>query len=58
MEGSYTFNIDNPVHNLTKIKYDGTSKTIVVSKFSETSNKSNFILANVNHKYGTFEANY
>ena len=37
--GSHTFNVDNPVFNLTKIKWDGTSKTSVVSNLSESSNK-------------------
>ena len=56
--GSHTFNVDNRVLNITKIKRDGTLKTRTVSELSESNNKSNFILVNVNHKYGTFEANY
>ena len=41
---SHTFNVDNPVFNLTKIKQDGTSKTRVVSKLSESSNRSDFYI--------------
>ena len=42
--GSHTFNFDNPLFNLTKIKRDGTSKTRVVSKLSESNNKSDFYI--------------
>ena len=31
VRGSYTFNVENPVSNITKIKQDGTSKTRAVS---------------------------
>ena len=58
VEGSHTFNVDNHVYKITKIKWDGTSKTRAVSELSESNNKSDFISAKVNHKYGTFEANY
>ena len=44
MGGSHTFNVDNPVFNVTIIKRDGTSKTRVVSKLSELSNKSDFYI--------------
>ena len=56
--GPNTFNVDNHVFNITKIKRDGPLKTRAVRALSESSNKSIFVLANVNHKYGTFEANY
>ena len=44
--GSRTFNVDNPVFNLIKIKQDGTSKTRAVSKLSKSSNKSDFYIGN------------
>ena len=37
--GFHTFNVDNRVFNITKIKPDGTSKTGAVSELSESSNK-------------------
>ena len=43
--GSYTFNVDNPLFNLTKIKRDGTSKTRVVSKLSKSKSKSDFYIS-------------
>ena len=58
MGGSNTFEVKNPVVNLTKIKSVGISKTRVVSELSESSNTLDFILANVNHKDRTFEVNY
>ena len=42
--GSHTFNVDNPLFNLTKIKRDGTFKTRVVSKLSESNNKLDFYI--------------
>ena len=44
VRGSNTFNADNHVFNITKIKSDGTSKTRAVSELSESSNKSNFYI--------------
>ena len=41
--GSQTFNIDNNEFNFTKFKQDGTSKTRVVSKLSESNNKLDFL---------------
>ena len=41
--GSYTFNVHNPMFNLTKIKRDWTPKTSVVS-LSESNNKSDFYI--------------
>ena len=41
---SHTFNIDNCVFNITKIKRDGTSKTRTVSELSKSSNKSDFYI--------------
>ena len=55
---SDTFNVDNHVFNITKLKQDATSKTKAVSELSESRNNSDFIFENVNHKYGTFEASY
>ena len=57
--GSHLFNVENHhVFNISKIKQDGMSKTRAVSELSELSNKSDFISANLNHKYRTFKANY
>ena len=44
VRSSHTFNIDNLLFNLTKIKRDGTSKTRVVSKLSESNNKLDFYI--------------
>ena len=44
MGGSHTFNVDNPVFNLTKIKRDRTVKTRVVSELFESSNKPDFYI--------------
>ena len=43
--GSHTFNVDNPVFNVTKIKQNGKSKTRIVSEVSESSNKSDFYIS-------------
>ena len=56
--GSHTFYVDNCVFNITKTKRNGKSKTRIVREVSELNDKSDFILANINHKYRTFEANY
>ena len=64
IEGSHTFNADNSVFNFTKTKHNGKSKTRIVSEVPESNNRTDFyigeifILANVNRKYGIFEANY
>ena len=42
--GSHTFNVDNCVFNITKIKRDGTSKTKTVSELSESSKNSEFYI--------------
>ena len=42
--GSHTFNVDNHVFNITKIKQDGTLKTRTVSELSESNNKSHFYI--------------
>ena len=55
--GSHTFNDDTSVFNLTKTKNNSKLKIKNMSEVS-TSNKSIFTSANVNHKYGMFEANY
>ena len=57
MDKSHTFNVDNHVSSITKIKQDGTLKTRTVSELSEIKNLI-FISVNANHKYRTFEANY
>ena len=44
MGGSHTFNVDNYVFNITKIKLDGTLKTRAVSELSELSNKLDFYI--------------
>ena len=44
VEGSHTFNVDNHVFNITKIKQDGTPKTRAVSELSEPSKKSDFYI--------------
>ena len=43
--GSHTFNVDNRVFNIKKIKQNGTSKTRTVSELSESSNKSDFYVS-------------
>jgi len=40
--GSHTFNVDHSVFNLTKTKQNWKSKIIIVSKVSESNNKSDF----------------
>ena len=40
--GSRTFNVDNHVYSITKIKRNEKSKTRTVSEVSELSNKSDF----------------
>ena len=42
--GSHMFDGDNHVFNITKTKQDGTSKTRVISKLSESSNKLDFFI--------------
>ena len=44
MGGSHTFNVDNHVYNIIKIKRDWTSKTRTVSELSESSNKLDFYI--------------
>ena len=41
---SHTFNGDDRVFNLTKTKYNGKSKTRIVSEVSELSNKPDFYM--------------
>ena len=43
--GSDTFNVDNPLFNLTDIKGDRTSKTRVVSELFESNNRSDFYIS-------------
>ena len=52
IRGSHTFNVDNRVFNITKTKQNEKFKTRTASEASESSNKSIFISANVNHKKG------
>ena len=44
VKGSCTFNVDNPVFNITKIKQDGTSRTRTVNALFEPSNKLDFYI--------------
>ena len=42
--GCHIFNVDNSMFNLTKSILKGTSNTRIVSKLSESSNKSDFYI--------------
>ena len=49
--GFHTFNVDNHVFNITKIKQDGISKTRVVSELSESSNKLDIYIGELTKYY-------